>query len=48
MNTSLAQQDNSEDHLKDLFKEGLISGHEYHFRKKAESLGIKTYDYNYI
>ncbi len=43
MEGNMLQQNNDENHLRELFNEGIISGQEYHFRKNAKKLGILTY-----
>jgi hypothetical protein len=42
MSSHVIPQNNDEDHLRELFNDGIISGQEYHFRKKAKELGIQT------
>ncbi len=41
--TNLMKEDNDPVFIRQLFVEGLISGQEYHFRLKANELGIDTY-----
>ena len=39
----MIQQNNDPDHLKEMFKSGLIPNDEYYFRLKAQKLNINTY-----
>ena len=39
----MIQQNNDPDHLKEMFKSGLIPNDEYYFRLKAQELNINTY-----
>ena len=37
------KEDNDPEFLRELFVDGIITGQEYHFRLKANELGIETY-----
>ena len=41
----MIQQDNDPNHLKEMFKSGLIPNDEYYFRLKANELNINTYKF---
>ena len=41
--SNLIKENNDPEFIKELFINGVISGQEYHFRLKANELGIETY-----
>ena len=43
MDSYTIKEDNDPVFLRELFVDGIITGQEYHFRLKANELGIDTY-----